>query len=170
MINAVIASSVRFVMLIGEVNIATGTFFGIGAYAAGLSTTSMGVSLGIALLAGATAAGLTGAVVGWATLRTKGAYFFLILFSFAEIARLAATQIRAIGGNDGIVGIFPPRELAPWYPAIVVGISLACIFALWAAERSVLGKIFAAIRSNDRMALAVGINVQGIKVLCLVLA
>ena len=77
---------------------------------------------------------------------------------------------RAIGGNDGIVGIFPPRELAPWYPAIVVGISLASIFALWAAERSIFGKIFAAIRSNDRMAHAVGINVQGIKVLCLVLA
>lgn len=93
MMNAVIASSVRFVMLIGEVNIATGTFFGIGAYAAALSTTSLGLPLGVALFAGAIAAGLTGAAVGWATLRTKGAYFFLIMFSFAEIARLAATQI-----------------------------------------------------------------------------
>ena len=116
MINAVIASSVRFVMLIGEVNIATGTFFGIGAYAAALSTTSLGVPLGIALLAGATAAGLTGAVVGWATLRTKGAYFFLIMFSFAEIARLAATQFERSAAMTGSSASFPPASLRPGIP------------------------------------------------------
>jgi len=169
-INAVLAAGVRFVMLIGEVNIAAGTFFGIGAYAAALLTTRTGVPLPLALLAGALAAMAAGAFVGWVTLRTKGAYFFLIMFSFAEIMRLAATQTLAIGGNDGIIGIFPPRELAPWFPTVIVVVCSGCLVALWAAERSILGKLFAAIRSNDRIVQTVGINVLGLKITCLALA
>jgi branched-chain amino acid transport system permease protein len=169
-INSLLAASLRFVMLIGEINIACVAFFGLGAYASAIATVIFSLPLPVALLLGAAVAALTSVAFGYLTLRTKGAYFLLIGFSFTEVVRLLYTQIDAIGANSGIVGIFPPRSLDAWYPAITVTITVIGLAVLYTIERSTLGKLFLAIRGNERIVLAAGISALGVKISCLAIA
>jgi branched-chain amino acid transport system permease protein len=168
--SALLAACLRFVLLIGELNIATAAFYGIGAYTAGVITTIFQGPLVLAMLAAAVVAGLVAAVFGFVTLRVKGPYFLLISFAFTEVVRLKYTQSNLIGGNSGMIGIFPPVALEPWYPAIMIAIIGLVLIGLYAIERSPLGMLFKAIKSNDQIVLSVGISVLVIKVICVVIA
>lgn len=169
-INSLLAASLRFVMLIGEVNIACVAFFGLGAYASAIATVDFNLPLPVPLLVGAAIGALVSVAFGYLTLRTKGAYFLLIGFAFTEVVRLTYTRIDAIGANSGMVGIFPTRSLEAWYPAITVTTTVAGLAVLYAIERSTLGKLFLAIRGNERIVLAAGINALGVKISCLATA
>lgn len=166
-LNVLMTASFRFVLLMGELNFAMAGFVGIGAYAAGIATTLYDLPLALALLLGAAAAGLISLVVGFITLRAKGPYFMLISFAFTEVLRLIYTRIDLIGGNSGMVGIFPPAYLARYYPTLVVLLVLLFLFILYRVERSDFGKILVAIRNNDQLVQTVGINVHLTKVWCL---
>ncbi|MCC7047451.1 MAG: branched-chain amino acid ABC transporter permease [Alphaproteobacteria bacterium] len=169
-VRSIVAASMRFVMLIGEINVASIGFVGMGAYAAGLATATWHWPIFAALLLGAVVAAAGAAMFGFITLRTRGAYFLLVGFSFTEVMRLLYTQVEAIGGNDGVVGIFPPMWLDRWFPALLIATGMAILYVLYRIERSVLGKLFLAIRGNERIVEAAGINVLGVKTLCLVIA
>ncbi len=168
--NALLASSLRFVMLIGELNIATAAFFGVGAYAVGVASSLWGWSFVPALLLAPAIAAATSAAFGWITLRTRGPYFLLISFAFTEIVRLIYSKSGSVGGNSGMVGIFPPRALDDLFPALAIFIMAACLFALYAVERSDIGRIFKAIAVNENIPRSVGLNVTALKVLCVVIA
>lgn len=169
-VRSIVAASMRFVMLIGEINVASIGFVGMGAYASGLATASWHWPILAALLLGAVVAAASAAVFGFITLRTRGAYFLLVGFSFTEVMRLLYTQVEAIGGNDGIVGIFPPAWLDRWFPALLIGTGMTVLYVLYRIERSMLGKLFLAVRGNERIVEAAGISVLGVKTLCLVIA
>ena len=169
-INVLMTASFRFVLLIGELNFAMAGFVGIGAYSAGIAATMYDLPLALALLLGATAAGLISLVFGFITLRAKGPYFLLISFAFTEVLRLIYTRTDAIGGNSGMAGIFTPAYLTRFYPAVVVLIVLFFLFILYRLERSGFGKILVAIRNNDDLVQTVGINVHLTKVWCLGIA
>lgn len=169
-INAMVAGSIRFVMLIGEINVAAAGFFGIGAYASAIATLWYDLPLLAALLLGAAVAAIISAAFGFVTFRARGAYFLLIGFAFTEVLRLLYTQTDAIGGNSGMVGIFPSRQLEPWFPAILIAISSVALLASYGVEMSTLGKLFLAVRGNERIVQAAGINALGIKIACLATA
>jgi len=169
-LNAVLAVSLRFVLLVGETNIATGAFYGIGAYVAALCTVNFGVPFPLALLAGGIVATLVSAAFGLITLRAKGPYFMLISFAFTEVMRLIYTRIDYIGGNSGIMGVFPPQSLDPLMPALTVLLCGGLVLALYLCERSDLGRVFRAIENNDAIVETIGINVMSVKLLCLILA
>ena len=168
--NALLAACLRFVLLIGELNIATAAFYGIGAYTAGAATTILQWPLLAALLAAALVAGVVAAIFGFVTLRVKGPYFLLISFAFTEVVRLKYTQTNLIGGNSGMIGIFPPIAIEPYYPAIMIAVIGLVLIGLYAIERSPLGMLFKAIKSNDQIVLSVGISVLAVKVVCVVIA
>ena len=169
-IAAVMASSLRFVMLIGELNFAVAAFFGLGAYTAGVTTTMWELPFVLSLLAGGLVALVASAMFGYVTLRVKGPYFLLIGFSFTEALRILYTRSDWLGGNSGMVGIFPPQLLADHFTSFVVGVSGLLILALLVVERSHLGRVFTAIRDNDNVVRSVGIRVHLMKVLCFCIA
>jgi len=169
-VNVLMTASFRFVLLIGELNFAMAGFVGIGAYAAGMATTMYKLPFALSLLLGAAAAGLISLVVGFVTLRAKGPYFLLISFAFTEVLRLIYTRMDVIGGNSGMIGIFPPAYLARFYPTLVVFITIVFLFVLYRLERSAFGKILVAIRNNDELVQTVGIDVHMTKVWCLGIA
>ena len=166
-IATLLASSLRFVTLIGELNFATAAFVGLGAYGSGVMLTIFDWPFVPALLFSGVVAAVVGFAFGYVTLKTKGPYFLLIGFAFTEVVRLMYTKINAIGSNSGMVGIFPPSYLEPYYSSFAIGVSSLLIIALYAIEKSHLGKTFTGIRDNDQVALAVGINVHMTKVICL---
>lgn len=168
--NAVLASSLRFVLQIGELNIATAAFFGIGAYTTAITAVLLGWPFWLTLLLAPLVAGALSALFGWVTLRTKGPYFLLVSFAVTEVVRLVYTQTNAIGGNSGLVGMFPPMAIDAYYPALAVALLAATLFALYGVERSDLGRLFKAIENNDAIPRSVGLNVVFLKVLCVVIA
>ena len=166
-IAALIASGLRFVTLIGELNFAAAAFVGLGAYASGYTLTILEWPFVISLVAGGLFAALIGVVFGYVTLKTKGPYFLLIGFAFTEVIRLIYTRIDVLGGNSGMIGIFPPDMLTGYFTVFAVGLAGALMVSMLAIEKSYLGKCFIGIRDNDQVVLSVGINVHMTKVLCL---
>jgi branched-chain amino acid transport system permease protein len=169
-INVLLAASFRFVQLIGELNFAIAGFVGLGAYMSGICTAKLGLPFAVALVSAAFAATLLSLIVGYITLRTKGPYFMLISFAFTEVLRMIYTQIDYIGGNSGMIGIFPPVLLTNYYPAFVVAVVLLLLVVLYQLEQSDFGKVLVAIRNNDALVQTVGINVHLTKVLCLAIS
>ena len=169
-LNAVLAVGLRFMLLVGETNIATGAFYGMGAYVGAICTTKWGLPLPVGLLAGGLLAVVVSAGFGLVTLRTKGPYFMLISFAFTEVVRLIYTRVEWLGGNSGIIGVFPPQVLDPWMSALTVVLCGGLIGMMYLCEASNLGKVFRAIQNNDAVVETVGIDVMRIKLLCLVIA
>lgn len=169
-IAALTAVSLRFVMLIGELNFATAAFVGIGAYTAGTAVTLLGWPFLIAILLAGLMAGLVSVLFGFITLKTKGPYFLLISFAFTEAVRIVYSKSMFLGGNSGMVGIFPPMALEPWMPTFIMAVSAGLIFSLYVIERSDFGKILTAIRDNEDVARTVGLNILVMKVACFALA
>lgn len=165
-VAALTAVSLRFVMLMGELNFATAAFVGIGAYTTGAAVTILQWPFLIAILAGGLMAGLVAVAFGYVTLRTKGPYFLLIAFAFTEAVRILYSKSTTLGGTSGMIGIFPPVALDAWMPTVIVGTSCALIFALYVLERSDFGKILTAIRDNENVARTVGLNILLVKIAC----
>jgi branched-chain amino acid transport system permease protein len=113
---------------------------------------------------------LMSVVFGYVTLRTKGPYFMLISFAFTEVVRLIYTQSDIIGGNSGMIGIYPPRWLDPYYSLLVVTITTLLVGAMFWLERGPFGRLLKAIQNNDAVVESVGIDVQKTKIMCLALA
>lgn len=169
-LNSLLAASLRFVLLVGETNVATAAFFGIGAYSAGVATANLGLPFPVALLASGAVAAFVSTGFGFITLRVAGPYFMLISFAFTEVLRLIYTRLDFLGGNSGIVGIYVPIWFDRWLPACVVALAFGLIVASDAFEKSQRGRVFAAIRANDRLVAALGFDVHWIKVFCVALA
>jgi branched-chain amino acid transport system permease protein len=169
-IAALIAGSMRFVMLMGEVSFATAAFAAVGAYGAGVATTLLQWPFAIALLIGPVAVVALSALFGFITLRIKGPYFMLIGFAFAEAVRIGLSKTTIVGGVSGMGGIFPPTALDNWLPAFVVVVVLLLLFILYVAEKSDFGKTLVAIRDNEDLVRTVGLNVLSLKVACFALA
>ncbi|MFG1204646.1 branched-chain amino acid ABC transporter permease [Xanthobacter aminoxidans] len=165
-VAALTAVSLRFVMLMGELNFATAAFVGIGAYTTGAVVTILQWPFLVAILAGGLMAGLVAVAFGYVTLRTKGPYFLLIGFAFTEAVRILYSKSTTLGGTSGMIGIFPPVALDAWMPTVIVGTSCAFIFALYVLERSDFGKILTAIRDNENVARTVGLNILLVKIAC----
>lgn len=165
-VSAVTAASMRFVLLIGELNFAVAAFFGIGAYSAGFVATAWGLPFLLALLVGGLVASAVSLVFGFITLKTKGPYFLLIGFAFTEVMRILYTKTSWLGRNSGLVGIFPPDFLEGYFHAFAVGVAGLLILALYAVEKSHWGRVFVAVRDNENVVRSVGIPVHAVKVLC----
>lgn len=169
-IAALTAVSLRFVMLIGELNFATAAFVGIGAYTTGSAITILGWPFAVALVLGGVVAAVISVFFGYVTLRTKGPYFLLIGFAFTEAVRIVYSKTMVLGGNSGMVGIFPPLVLDAWMPTFVMAVSALLIFILFLIERSDFGKVFIAIRDNEDVARTVGLNILFAKIACFAIA
>ncbi|MBX6378888.1 MAG: branched-chain amino acid ABC transporter permease, partial [Clostridia bacterium] len=168
-LNSLLALSMRLVMLTGEVNLAHASFFGIGAYAAGVLSARYHVWFLVAMAVAAVLTAATAAVFGSLALRVRGAYFLLISFALAEVVRLAFGNLweDVLGGVSGLTGIPTP---AGRFSGVMVTVLLVLLVILYILERSDLGRVFRAIQNSNDLAEAVGIDVFRYKLLALVVA
>lgn len=169
-ISSLIAASLRFVMLMGELNFATAAFVALGAYSAGAATTLLQWPLWASLIVGLVVPTIVSVPFGLITLRTKGHYFLLTSFAFTETVRIALSKCDAVGGNSGLVGIYPPQAMDPWMAGMTVVAVLILLFSLYFLEKSDFGKVLIGIRDNENVLKTVGINVLLRKVACLAIA
>lgn len=148
-----LAVSLRLVLLIGEVNLATAAFFGLGAYGAAVATTMWNLHMFVAIGFGVAIATVISVAFGAVTLRATGAYFLLISFAFTEVVRIGYTRVETLGGNSGIVGVL--SNIA-WLPTLIVVLTVLTIFGLWLLESSRLGLIMRAVEGHNDLAECLG--------------
>jgi branched-chain amino acid transport system permease protein len=161
---ALAAFSLNFLVGVGGiVSFGHAAYFGIGAYAAGLLTTRMGVPMEGALISAPIAAGLGAALFGFFIVRLSGIYLAMLTLAFAQITYAVAFQwVEVTGGDNGVVGVWPARWAASreayYYLTLVV--AGTAIVLLGRVIYAPFGYTLRAARDSAVRADAIGIDVK----------
>lgn len=157
----------------GLISIGQQAFVGLGGYL----FFALAMFVGVPLLAAIPLAALLTAVIaiptGWVAFRLQGAYFAIGTWVIAEVFRLIAAQVSALGGGSGIslpVALArslasgrAEREMVMYY--IAFGIGVSSVILVWLLLRSRWGLALTAIRDSERAAEAVGVQTRRVKFL-----
>lgn len=151
----------------GLVSLGHAAFFGIGAYAAALSTLHLGFPFLAAVFFGGLVAAVISIFISWPSVRLRGDYFVLASFGFQIIIYFLMYNWTSLtGGASGLANI--PRPVIAgieleslWSFALLATVtSVLALYAFWLiTERSSLGRAFRAIRDNHVVAETLGIDV-----------
>ena len=164
--------------LCGQLNLAHGGFFAIGAYTLAILTVDHGWAFWWAFVAAGIAGALLGFLVGVVSLRLKEHYFAIFTLCVGFIIYLLIDKWEELThGALGIINIPAPSgfglvdftETTPFYYLALVFM----VLSIWLAARianSLLGRSFRAIRISDELAASLGINLMRNKVLAFVLS
>jgi branched-chain amino acid transport system permease protein len=156
-------------------------FYAIGAYVMGVLTTSAGelstsfqfsfwVALPIALLVSIAA----GIILGVPVLKIRGDYLAIVTLGFGEIIRILALSDFLkpyIGGSQGIVqvargtlfGITFDKPQTLYY--LIVVACLLAVFVAWRLRDSRIGRAWKALREDEDVAQAMGIDLVATKLM-----
>ncbi|HUF07648.1 MAG TPA: hypothetical protein VMP86_09770 [Candidatus Binatia bacterium] len=167
-------------------------FFAVGAYAMGVLTSSassmggpmsalFGAEWGfwLALPVVLIIAAIVGLLIGAPVLRLRGDYLAIVTLGFGEIARVlvGSEALRpALGGPNGVVGV--PNLTIPgfgeltspgeyYYP--VVAFAAFAAYMAWRLSNSRTGRAWMAMREDETVAQATGVNTTNYKLLAFAL-
>ena len=191
--NAVLSAVMIFVVMGIGLNIVVGyaglldlgyvAFFAVGAYTYGLLSSpdsyvivslpgfegvNFWVGLPIAFLLGA----FTGVLLGTPVLKLRGDYLAIVTLGFGEIIRLLVLNLRDYtGGPSGVLGIPAPMFFGMdlggpkgiLYLTMAIGILVTVVTLRLHDSR--LGRAWVALREDEDVAEAMGINLVSIKLL-----
>jgi ABC-type branched-subunit amino acid transport system ATPase component/ABC-type branched-subunit amino acid transport system permease subunit len=155
----------------GLVSFGHGTWFGIGAYAAGLLQLHwFGGDIWLPILLSMVVVAVLSAAVGVLILRRRGVYFSLLTLALAALTYTTAFRWSNVtGGEDGLGGLKRGSiaafslDNALTYYIIVALIALAVLYMLLRLVRSPFGHVLVAIRENQLRATFQGYPVERYK-------
>jgi branched-chain amino acid transport system permease protein len=148
-----------------EVNFGFAFFIGGAGYLSGALNTIYSWPPVVAIPLAASAAGLTGVLIGYLTLRLKGPYFSMATLAFAGILyKLAFIFYNITGGEEGISGLqsLTSGPVGDFY--VIWSVTVAVYFVLLLYSRSKHGIILKAIRADEDVTQSSGINTAYYKV------
>lgn len=156
----------------GQINLALGAFWGVGAYTAALLNTRLGVPMWVNLPIGMLLAGITGALIALPMLKVRSHYLALVTIGLGEtINIILVNETWLTEGPLGISAIRMPElfgipiDGAERFFYVV----LACVVLGYLIARQIvnhrLGRAFVAIRDDDVAARAMGVNVAYYQIL-----
>lgn len=172
-IYAIVALSLNIIIgYTGQLSLGHQGFFGIGAFAAAYSLTVRGVPFAatfvIAVLAGAAFALL----LGFAALRITGLYLALITLVFGLTLEGSLFEV----GEFTNAGAGQPAERPEWlfddgrFYLFCLCFLVAAVYLDWRLTKTKTGRALLALKENERVAEAFGINVTTFKLLAFVLS
>jgi branched-chain amino acid transport system permease protein len=154
----------------GQFSFATGAFYGIGAYTAAIMTRDLSTPFWVNLPAGAIVSGVFGLLLGIPALRLKGHFLAIVTIAFQTIVYLVISQWTSFTGgqvglqmaNIGEVKLFgtPLFEIATLrgYYYLTLVVAVIGVFVAWRLVASRLGAEWIAIRDDETLASAVGLD------------
>ena len=148
-----------------EVNFGFAFFVGGAGYMSGALNSFLSFSPALCISLSALAAGLSGVLIGYLTLRLKGPYFSMATLAFAGILyKLAFIFYKFTGGEEGLSGLhsLTPSPITDFY--LIWAITVVAYFWLIFYARSKHGIILKAIRADEDVAQSSGINTAYYKV------
>ena len=152
----------------GQLSLAQFALGGVGAYAAGRLAAAQGWSMEPALVAGVVVAMVVGFVIGLPALRTRGVNLAVITFGLGFVIYQLVFANSDYTGGDAQTKIDSPTFLGLDVDPVTnpANYSTICLVALVAValvvanlRRSRVGRRLLAVRTNERAAAAVGVNV-----------
>ncbi len=162
----------------GLVSFGHATWFGIGAYAAGLIQLHwFGGEIWLPLLVSMVFVALVSAAAGVIILRRRGVYFSLLTLALAALTYTVAFRWSEVtGGEDGLgglqrgrIGPFSLDNALTFYVTVAL-IGLAVLYALLRLSRSPFGHVLVAIRENQLRATFQGYPVERYKLVVFVIS
>jgi branched-chain amino acid transport system permease protein len=156
----------------GVLSFGHAAYFGIGAYAAGMTLKYLVPSTGLAIVAGVVAGTVAAALIGAMIVRLRGVYFAMVTIAVGQVFYFITFRWNAVtGGDDGLTGwarlplrlgvatIDIARSDRAFYYFVLVLFALA-VALMGAILRSPFGRTLIAIRENERRARFLGIPVD----------
>jgi branched-chain amino acid transport system permease protein len=150
----------------GLVSLGHMAFAGIGAYTAAVLMVDARLSFWLALLIGVLAAAAAGAAIGAICLRFRTHFFMIVTLAFGLMLFSVMNNwddvTRGAAGFPGIprpapVGGFSFGPLQNFY-YLALGAAIAAFFVQWRVVRSPFGRVLVALRQDERLASAKGVN------------
>lgn len=176
-VHTLLGLSAWCVLHTGQVSIAQGGFFAIGAYTAGMLTSMFSWPLGFALAGGCALAGAVAVAVGFPALRVKGLMLVVATTAFAEIVRLGFFNLKwrvstpeGLAGPDGSLGFggiryFPSNGWTAVDINVLIWLLVLAVMALlWWLDRCRIGTLWRAVGEDELAAQSAGINLTAAKV------
>ena len=162
----------------GQLSAGHAAFVGVGGYAAALLSMHAGLTPWIGMWIGGMLAAALGAFIGYLGFRfgLRGFYFVLLTVAFAEICRVVALNVDAVGGALGLYISFTgnPRQFQfqdnRVYYYVALALMLGATALVWALERHRLGAYLTAIRQDEGACEALGIDSLRCKMVAMVLS
>lgn len=155
----------------GQLNLGHAAFFGIGSYVSALLMLEGGWSFWATLPAAGLVSALFGLLVGLPALRVSGDYLGIVTLGFGEITRLVLINwIDVTRGPMGVPGIPAPVLFGFQFDSKAAFFYLATVLAAlawWVVDRLAVSKFgleMLALREDERVAQALGIDVGRVKV------
>ena len=152
-------------------------FFGTAAYITGYAAKVMGVSTGLAILAGTAGALVLGIIFGGLSIRRQGIYFAMITLALSQLVFFIYLQASFTGGEDGLQAI--PRGKLLWVINLEKDLTLYyVVFAIFLfgfllihrTIHSPFGQVMKAIRENEPRAISLGYDVNKYKLMAFVIS
>ena len=162
----------------GQLSAGHAAFVGVGGYAAALLSMHAGLTPWIGMWIGGMLAAALGAFIGYLGFRfgLRGFYFVLLTVAFAEICRVVALNVDAVGGALGLYISFTgnPRQFQfqdnRVYYYVALALMLGATALVWGLERHRLGAYLTAIRQDEGACEALGIDTFRCKMVAMVLS
>lgn len=172
-IYAIGAMGIHLIFRVGQFSLGQAAFVGVGGYTSSLLTTSLNVSWWAALVIGAIASALVGAMIGLIVLRLKGVYFVLFTFTFGEFVRQIFVDWTTVtNGSEGISGINAPAAFSSpmGFYYLVLGLAVLTGVICGRLLVSQFGDTVDAIRESETLALSNGVPVFKVKTIVFIIA
>lgn len=169
-INVIFASSLNLISgYVGELSLGHAAFAGLGAYATAFLALK-GVSPWLGLIAAVVMTLVVSYLMAPVVLRLRGAYFVITSSAFQmALFYVASNWLHVTRGPMGLIGIPLPALFIPGFGSVLLDSKLSfyylsVIFAVLiviACKRLVaspIGETWVAIRENEKLAVALGID------------
>ena len=154
----------------GELSLAQGTFFGLGAYTTGIIGSQLGWGFETTLPLSIVLPVLLASLVAIPVIRLESHYFALATLGIGQVVLLTAINWESLtGGANGIPAVPGVRifdfEIARGWPllALVWGIAILAGTASWIIKRGIRGHAYALMRSDPLAAQAIGIDIHQLR-------
>jgi len=182
LINALLATSLWFIMTTGQLTFGHAGFAAIGAYLSAALVTSYGQSSWLSLVAAVVISGVISSAIGYLTLRIKGIYFIVVTLAIGQAITVVFGMIdHPFGGLLGLINLPHPDSIrVPGLPAIefvspssiyylILLFAVLSIVIMYRLSRSRIGLIYKGISQADNLAEHVGVNIMAQKIRAFVL-
>lgn len=166
-IYAIAAYGMNIILgLTGQLSLAHGAFFGVGAYVVGLLTTDYDWSFWASFLLAIAVTTTMGYVSGLIALRTQGAYFAIFTMALGFLVFIVITRWETLThAHSGVSGVKLPEggpidfsnpSIMYYFVLIFLG---GAAYTTHSLLNSNAGRSLVAIRTSEDLAKSIGVNV-----------
>ena len=152
----------------GLLHLGMAAFFGIGAYTAGIFTTTtypFQFGLGTSLILSCLFAAAASVMLAAPTLRLRGDYLALVTLGFGEVLKFSLRNLENITNGTQAINLIPTPVNEQW-PGVdrklyflAFSLLAGVVFMLKNLERSKLGRAWVALREDELAATCMGIDI-----------